>query len=56
MSLKYEPASEPQVDKVLRGAFVAPGGSDARQLRGLLPSLSLLLLSLELSDTTVYEP
>ena len=26
-----------EVDKVLRGAFVAPGGSDARQLRGLLP-------------------
>lgn len=30
-----------EVDLVLRGAFVAPRGSDARQLRGLLPTCPL---------------
>jgi len=43
MSLKYESAS-------------VPGGADAAPPGGFFLSSSLLLSSLELSDTQVYEP
>jgi len=55
MSLKYEPASAPL--HIPYAGYRVTVGAETRSVVGyLFSSYSLLLSSLELSDTKVYEP